>query len=132
MNKDELNILSGKILDAAIEVHRELGPGLLESVYEHCLYKELTSRGLKVERQVILPVVYKDETIDKGFRIDLLVEDAIIIELKAVDLFSKINEAQIITYLRLANKKLGLLINFNTRLLKHGFNRYVNGIDDEE
>ncbi|MDA3929848.1 MAG: GxxExxY protein, partial [Prolixibacteraceae bacterium] len=127
----ELNNLSGKILDASIEVHKILGPGLLESVYEHCLAKELTNRGISVSRQVPIPVVYKGERINLGFRIDLMVEDEIIIELKAIDLFSKVHEAQIISYLKLTGKRLGLLINFNTRLLMHGFNRYVNGIDNE-
>lgn len=130
MKKDQLNKLSGIILDASIEVHRNLGPGLLESVYEHCLMKELHNRGIKAERQVPLPVFYKDEKLDVGFRADILVEDAIIIELKSVREVDEIHRAQIITYLKITGNKLGLLINFNVRRLIDGYERFVNGIDD--
>ena len=130
MKKDQLNKLSGIILDASIEVHRNLGPGLLESVYEHCLMKELHNRGIKAERQVPLPVFYKDEKLDIGFRADILVEDAIIIELKSVREVDEIHRAQIITYLKITGNKLGLLINFNVRRLIDGYERFVNGIDD--
>ncbi len=130
MKKDQLNKLSGIILDASIEVHRNLGPGLLESVYEHCLMKELLNRGIKAERQVPLPVFYKDEKLDIGFRADILVEDAIIIELKSVREVDEIHRAQIITYLKITGNKLGLLINFNVRRLIDGYERFVNGIDD--
>ena len=130
MKKDQLNKLSGIILDASIEVHRNLGPGLLESVYEHCLMKELHNRGIKAERQVPLPVFYKDEKLDVGFRADILVEDAIIIELKSVREVEEIHRAQIITYLKITGNKLGLLINFNVRRLIDGYERFVNGIDD--
>ena len=128
MNKEEINKLSGIILDSAIEVHRNLGPGLLESVYEVCLCKELDSRGIRYERQVSLPVVYKDEELDADFRIDILVENEIIIELKAVEAMIPVFEAQLLTYLKLANKKLGLLINFNVPRLIDGYKRMLNGV----
>ncbi|MCG8578916.1 MAG: GxxExxY protein [Bacteroidales bacterium] len=126
MNKQEYNELSSQILDAAILVHREMGPGLLESVYEVCLQKELELRGIKVASQVRLPLFYRGIELDKEFRIDLLVENEIFIELKAVEVLLPVHEAQIISYLKLANKSLGFLINFNERLLKHGFKRFVN------
>ena len=122
-----LNDISGIVLDCSIEVHRNLGPGLLESVYEICLYDELLNKGLKAQRQIQLPVFYKDRRLSKGFCIDLFVEDEIIIELKTVDMILPIHEAQLLTYLKLANKKLGLLINFNEVLLKNGFRRILNG-----
>ena len=125
MEKDQINKLSGIILDCSIEVHRNLGPGLLESVYEVCLCKELTLKGLKFQRQVLLPVNYKGENAD--YRIDLIVEDEIIIELKSVELMNPVYEAQLLTYLKLADKKLGLLINFNVPRLIDGFKRMLNG-----
>ncbi|KOH43973.1 hypothetical protein NC99_31890 [Sunxiuqinia dokdonensis] len=103
-----------------------MGPGLLESVYELCLLKELQIRGIKASNQVPVPLFYKSENLNKDFRIDLLVENEIIIELKAVDYILPVHEAQIISYLKLTGKKLGLLINFNVPLLKDGFKRYVN------
>lgn len=126
MQKEQINKLSGIILDCSIEVHRNLGPGLLESVYAVCLCKELTLKGLKFQRQVLLPVNYKGENLDADYRIDLLVEDEIIIELKSVELMNPVYEAQLFTYLKLADKKLGLLINFNVPRLIEGFNRIVN------
>lgn len=129
MNKEELNHLSKIILDSAIEVHRTLGPGLFESIYEVCMIKELTSRGLQVASQVELPVIYKGERLPKGYRLDLLVENEIIIEIKTISAFTTIHEAQILTYLKLSKKNLGLLINFNVTILKYGFNRYVNNFD---
>jgi GxxExxY protein len=126
MDKIELDVISKKILDASIEVHKNLGPGLLESVYEVCLYKELRNRDLYVQRQVQLPVVYKSEQLNLDFRIDLLIADEIIIELKAVDVLLPVHEAQIITYLKLANRRLGFLINFNVPKLIDGFKRKVN------
>jgi len=126
MNLDELNKLSGIILDSSIEVHRNLGPGLLESVYEVCLCKELASRGVRYERQVALPVVYKGETLNADFRIDVLVDDKIVVELKAVELLMPVHKAQLLTYLKLADKKLGLLINFNVPRLIDGFVRMIN------
>jgi len=126
MTKAELNQLSKEILHASITVHREMGPGLLESVYELCLLKELHLRSIQAENQVPVPLFYKQENLNKDFRIDILVEKEIIIELKAVDLLLPVHEAQIISYLKLTNKRLGLLINFNAPLLRDGFNRYVN------
>ena len=113
MNLEKLNNISGIILDCSIEVHKQLGPGLLESVYEICLYKELRNRNLFVERQVQLPIIYKGEDLNSDFRIDLLVENEVIIELKAVETILPVHEAQLLTYFKLADKKLGLLINFN-------------------
>jgi GxxExxY protein len=126
MTKSELNRISNEILDSAITVHKEMGPGLLESVYEYCLLDELMSRGIKTFGQVYLPLFYKGKDLRKDYRIDLLVEDEIIIEVKAVDGTLPIHEAQIISYLKLADKRLGFLINFNVPLLKQGFRRFVN------
>ena len=126
MDNAKLDSISKTILNSSIEVHRNLGPGLLESVYEICLYKELTNSGLFVERQVYLPVLYKDDVMQLDFRIDLLVEKNIIIELKAVEVLLPVHEAQILTYLKLADKKLGFLINFNVPKLIEGFKRKVN------
>lgn len=126
MDREKLDVISKQILDASIEVHKQLGPGLLESVYEICLYKELITRNLFVQRQVILPVKYKNETLELDFRLDLLVAEEIIIELKAVDILLPVHEAQLITYLKLADKPLGFLINFNVPKLVDGFKRRVN------
>ena len=120
------NELSTIIIGAAIDVHTELGPGLLESIYETCLYYELKQIGLKVERQVELPVLYKNMLLDSGFRLDLLVQDKVIIELKAVKELGDIHLAQTLTYLKLSNLKLGLLINFNETRVKNGIQRVVN------
>jgi GxxExxY protein len=122
---EKLNDLSYKIIGCAYRVHSELGPGLLESTYETCLEYELSEQGLKIERQKPLPVVYKDIKLNAGYRIDLLVEDEIIIEIKSCEAIAPIFEAQLLTYLKLANKKLGLLINFNTKDLKQGIMRRV-------
>jgi GxxExxY protein len=127
MSREWYNTVCDSIIGGAIEVHRCLGPGLLESVYEACLIKELTSRGLLVENQVTLPVVYKGEVLDKFFVIDILVNESIIVELKAVENILKVHEVQLLTYLKLSNKKLGLLINFNVPLLKDGIRRRING-----
>ncbi len=129
MTEKDKNILSGKILDACIEVHKQLGPGLLESVYEICLCKELSNRNISHKRQVYLPVWYKNEQLDADFRIDILVEEEIIIELKAVDILLPVHTAQILTYLKLYNKRLGILINFNTPKLVDGFKRILNGYE---
>lgn len=123
MTKSELNQLSKEILDASITVHREMGPGLLESVYELCLLKEFHLRKIHAEHQVPVPLFYKGGNLNNDFRINILVEREIIIELKAVDIILPAHEAQIISYLKLTNKKLGLLINFNVPLLKDGFNQ---------
>jgi GxxExxY protein len=130
--KTRANELSKIIIGAAIEVHRELGPGLLESAYEACLRYELEQRGLRVVQQLVLPVVYKGIEIDCGYRIDLLVEDKVLIELKAVEKLDKIHEAQILTYLKLSKRWLGLLINFNVALLKNGIKRMVCDPDSTE
>lgn len=124
----DLNKISGLIIDSAIKVHTTLGPGLLESAYEACLKHELSNRDLKVITQLNLPVFYNSVTIDAGYRLDLLVEDSVIIELKAVEKLMPIHEAQLITYLKLSDKRLGLLINFNVTRLKHGIKRLVNNI----
>jgi GxxExxY protein len=121
------NRLGTKIIDAAMQVHRELGPGLLESVYEVCLIEELKNKGLKVESQVKLPLVYKGKELNKDFIIDLLIEDKIVIELKAVEDLLPVHEVQLVTYLKLSGMKLGYLINFNVSLLKFGIRRRING-----
>jgi GxxExxY protein len=124
--RDRLDLLTRRIIGAAIEVHRVPGPGLLESAYEACLAFELTQSGLSFRQQVPLPVRYKQVQLDCGYRLDLLVEDAIVVEVKAVDALAPIHQAQIMSYLRLAEKKVGLLINFNVRVLKQGLKRVVN------
>ncbi len=121
----EFESLSKDVLGAAIEVHKHLGPGLLESAYEECLSYELTQRGYKIERQKPIPVVYKEIKLECGYRVDILVEDKIVLELKSVDCFNPVHEAQILTYMKFAHKKIGLLINFNVTLLKNGIKRYV-------
>ncbi len=122
----ELNEISEKIIGAAIQVHTTLGPGLLESTYEACLKHELRKRGLKVLSQVGLPVIYDGIKIDLGYRLDLLIEDTVIIELKAVTTVTPLHEAQLLSYLKLSGKHLGLLINFNVTLLKDGITRRIN------
>lgn len=124
-NEYSLNSISGAIVDCSIRVHKELGPGLLESVYEICLMKELIAQGLTVRRQVALPVYYKGENVGIDFKIDLLVEEEVIVELKAVENLLPIHEAQLLTYLKLSEMHLGLLINFNVKLLKDGIKRMV-------
>ena len=114
-----------KVLDCSFQVHTALGPGLLESAYEECLLYELIQIGLKVEKQKALPLVYKEVKLDAGYRIDLIVENSVIIEVKAVDSLSDIHLAQILTYLKLSNCKLGLLVNFNVRHLKDGIKRVI-------
>jgi len=126
MTNEQLNDLASKIIGAAIEVHKTTGPGLLESVYEACLVEELRMRGLKAEQQVELPVFYKGKKLEKYFIIDILVEDAIILELKCVKEIHPVHEAQVITYLKLANKKLGYLMNFNVTQMLRGVKRKVN------
>jgi len=115
-----INELTSKIIGAAIEVHRHLGPGLLESAYETCMAYELTNTGLQVERQKPLPVVYKEIQLDQGYRIDLLVNNLVVVELKAVEQITAVHEAQILSYLRFSGCKVGLLINFHIKLLKDG------------
>ena len=121
-NREEIFKL---ILDCAFKVHSALGPGLLENAYEECLMYELVRTGLKVERQKVLPLVYEEVVLDAGYRIDLLVEDSIIIEIKAVEELSDVHLAQILTYLKLSKCKLGLLVNFNVKFLKNGIKRVI-------
>jgi len=116
--------LTGLIIGKAIEVHRNLGPGLLESAYQKCLYYELVNEGLKIEQEKALPIIYKDIKLDHGYRIDLLVENKIVVELKTVEYFTDVHSAQILTYMKLGNFPLGLLINFHTKLLKNGIKRF--------
>jgi len=123
MNEDEI---SKKVIGCAIEVHKSLGPGLLESAYQTCLFEELKNNGLIVAREISMPIVYKDIKLDHGYRIDLLVENKLVIEIKTVESFTDVHLAQILTYLRLGDFKLGLLINFHTSLLKNGIRRVIN------
>ena len=128
--KDQLDLITRRIIGAAIEVHRVLGPGLLESAYQSCLTFELRQQGLKVHEQVPLPVRYKDVKLDCGYRLDLVVEDQVIVEIKAVECLSPIHDAQLLSYLRLTDRKVGLLINFHNRVLKDGLRRIVNKFPD--
>ena len=121
-----VNQLTKQIIGAAIEVHKLLGPGLLESAYEICLTYELEKLGFKVERQKALPVVYKDIKLDQGYRIDLLVENKVVVELKAVDLVTDVHKAQVLSYLKFSGCQIGLLLNFNVTLLKNGIYRIIN------
>ena len=118
--------ISGAVIGAAIDVHRALGPGLLESAYEACLAYELTERDLRVERQKELPVRYKEVNLDVGYRLDLVVNGAVVVEIKAVERLAPIHQAQLLSYLKLSGLKLGLLINFNETVLKNGIRRLVN------
>jgi len=119
------NEISNEIIGAAIEVHRLLGPGLLESAYEECLSKELALRNLQVQRQKPVPLVYKDVKLECGYRLDLLVGNSVIVEIKSIEAFAPIHEAIMLTYLRLSGHRLGLLINFNVSVLKDGIKRYI-------
>ena len=127
---NDLNEVTDAIIGAAIEVHRALGPGLLESTYEMCLCRELNIRGLSFERQVPIPVQYKGVKLDYGYRADLVVENAILVERKAIDSLSSIHDAQMLSYLKLSGHKIGLLMNFNVELLKHGIRRRVLGLSE--
>jgi len=122
--------ITQKIIGAAIEVHKTIGPGLLESAYEECLAHEMRIRGLNFERQVPLPVVYKGVTLDCGYRLDFLVERAVVVELKAVESLQPIHEAQVLTYLKLGGWTVGLLINFNVSVLRDGIKRVVLNYKD--
>lgn len=127
---EELNALSYKVIGLAIEVHRQLGPGLLESAYQACLIYELQKAGLKVEKEISLPISYKEIKLDQGYRIDLLIEDKLVIELKTVEDFTSVHFAQILTYLKLGEYPLGLLINFNSKILKNNIKRFINSKKD--
>ena len=124
--KEGVNQTTEDTIGAAIAVHRALGPGLLESAYEACLAYELTERGRAVERQKSLPVVYRGVRVDCGYRIDLFVDDSVVVELKAVERLEPIHEAQLLSYLKLSGCRVGLLINFNVRMLKDGLKRMIN------
>jgi GxxExxY protein len=130
MRREQLEAIATQVVDAALCVHRELGPGLLESAYEMALCRELSLRGLHFDRQRAMPVSYKGAGLDCGYRIDLLVEEVVVIELKAVESLTPIHEAQLFTYLKLADCQIGFLINFNTRLLKHGLKRIVRNLPE--
>ena len=121
--------ITENIIGAAIEVHKALGPGLLESAYQACLYHELVSMGYHVQKELSQTIVYKDITLDHGYRIDLLVENKIVIELKTVEKFTDVHTAQILTYMKLGDFPLGLLLNFNTKLLKNGIKRFINTVE---
>ena len=123
---EELNNLSYQIIGCAIEVHRILGPGLLESAYQNCLIFELKKAGLKVEKEISLPIVYKGMKLDYGYRIDLLVNNQIVIELKTVEELTDVHKAQVLTYLKLGDFPLGLLINFQSKILKNNIKQYIN------
>ncbi len=122
----EINKITELILKCAFSVHSALGPGLLESAYEECLFYELQEIGLRVEKQKALPLIYKDVKLDAGYRIDLLVEKQVVVELKSVDEFTDVHVAQVLTYLKLSGCKIGLLLNFNVASLKHGIKRLIN------
>lgn len=122
------NELSHFVIGTAIDVHNALGPGLLESAYQECLYYKLRKEGLKVEKEKAMPLIFDEVKLDIGYRIDLLVEDKLVIEIKSIEELNDIHLAQTLTYLKLGNYKLGLLINFNVTLLKHGIKRVVNGL----
>ncbi len=122
------NEISKLIVSSALKVHRALGPGLLESAYEACLFYELKKTGLRIEKQKPLPLVYEDVKLDIGYRVDIIVENKVIIEIKSVDTLSDIHLAQVLTYLRISNCKLGMLINFNVILIKTGIKRIVNNL----
>ena len=124
------NQIAREIVDAAYKVHKMLGPGLLESVYEAVLGHELEKRGLSVSRQVPVPIVYEGFSFNEGFRADLIVGDKVIVELKSVENVAPVHKKQLLTYLRLADKRLGLLINFGSALIRHGISRVVNGLED--
>ena len=120
------NGISNIVIGAAIEVHRQLGPGLLESAYQQCLKKELEGSGLFLEKEKPMPIVYKNLKLDHGYRMDLVVNKKVVIEIKTVEAFTDVHLAQLLTYLKLGNYKLGLLINFNVKLLKDGIKRVIN------
>jgi GxxExxY protein len=123
---DHLNAITEQIIGAAMEVHRALGPGLLESAYEACLVFELRGRGLSVEQQKPLPITYKNIKLDCGYRLDLVVANCVIVEIKAVERLNPVHEAQLLSYLKLSNCRVGLLLNFHCTMLKHGIRRLVN------
>jgi GxxExxY protein len=124
------NPISKEIVDAAFKIHTKLGPGLLESVYETILAYELKKRGLHVERQLPVPIVWEDIQFEEGYRLDLMVEDKVLVEVKSVEAVVPVHKKQLLTYLRLMDKRLGLVINFNEELIRDGISRVVNGLDE--
>ena len=129
--REQLNSLTERIIGAALAVHREIGPGMLESAYEACLAFELADRGMNVERQRALPLVYHGVRLDCGFRIDLLVEDVVVVEVKSIERLERVHSAQVLSYLRMINRSVGLLINFNVQwLVRDGVRRIVNGFPE--
>lgn len=124
MTEDEISRI---VFDSALKVHKTLGPGLLESSYEECLFYELKKTGLKVEKQKPLPLIYEEVKLEVGYRIDIVIEDKFIVEIKSVEALNEVHLAQLLTYLKLSDCKLGLLINFNVKLLKDGVRRVING-----
>ncbi len=124
MNENEISKI---VFECGLKIHRTLGPGLLENVYEECMFYEIKQQGLHVEKQLMLPLVYENVHLDAGYRIDLKVDGKLIVEIKAVEKLNEVHTAQVLTYLRLSNCKLGLLINFNTTLFKDGVKRIING-----
>jgi len=126
MSVDEFEQLTGETIGAAIEVHRVLGPGLLESAYEECLAWELNRKGLRVERQTSIPVHYKELRIEEGYRADMVINEAVILELKCIDSFQPIHTAQVLTYLKMTGLRLGLLLNFKVDVMRNGIKRVVN------
>jgi GxxExxY protein len=126
--KQRLNNITENIIGAAIQVHRVLGPGLLESAYEACLVFELAKRGLRLEQQKPIPLIYEQVKLECGYRIDVLVEGSVVVEIKSVEALAPIHDAQVLSYLKLSGSKVALLINFNVRVLKDGIRRFINGI----
>jgi len=125
------NVIGKDVVDAAVKLHRELGPGLLETVYEVVLARELQGRGLRIERQVPVPIVYAGMRFEEGFRADIIVEGKVILELKSVEQLSKVHAKQVLTYLRLTGLKLGFVLNFGSNLMKDGIERVVNGLPED-
>jgi GxxExxY protein len=130
MSKYSENEIAREIVDAAFHIHKALGPGLLETVYEVVLARDLEKRGLSIVRQKPVPIVFGDLKFDEGFRADLIVEDKVIVELKSVEQIAPVHKKQLLTYLRLADKRLGLLINFGSAVIKDGISRIVNGLEE--
>ncbi len=132
MNDFDINKITESIIGAAIEVHRHLGPGLLEAAYEECLCRELSLRGVPFKRQVSLPIIYKGISLDCSYRLDLLVDERVVVEIKAIEVLLPIHDAQLLTYLKLGGWKIGLLINFNVPLLKDGIHRLAHGLEENK
>jgi GxxExxY protein len=131
MKKDQIELFGRQIVSSAYYVHKEMGPGLLESIYQTCLSEELSFRGVHVDREVLIPLFYRDKPVHKDFRIDLLVEKEIILEIKAIEAIAPVHLAQILSYLKLGDKWLGFLLNFNVPVMKEGIRRVVNGFPRE-